>query len=249
MPPARRRPDSPPPHRRRGPGRPRGRNVPALSLEAVVEVAIALLDEAGESALTFRSLAARLGAGVGSVYWYVSSKDELLDRATDAVMGELLARTESLTGTVGDPIATLRELSIALFGAMEAHPWLAAYLMRDISIQANSLRVYERFGQQVLRLSLAPKESFHAVSAIINYVTGVGAEMGQAPDRAGGVLLTELDRQAFLEGSADIWRATDPADFPFLHAVADEFADHKDEDQFTSGLDLMLAGLRLQASA
>ena len=50
-------------------------------------------------------------------------------------------------------IRTLRKLSIALFGAMEDHPWLAAYLMRDISIQANSLRIYERFGQQVLRLS------------------------------------------------------------------------------------------------
>ena len=76
----------------------------------------------------------------------------------------------------------------------------------------------------------------------LNHLLAQLAEFGKLAD--GGV-----DRQAFLEGSADIWRATDPADFPFLHAVADEFADHKDEDQFTSGLDLMLAGLRLQASA
>lgn len=234
-------------------------------MEAILEAAVALLDEAGEQALTFRALALRLGGGVGSVYWYVSSKEELLDRATDAVMGGLLAQTDSLVagerpmhGTrtgkaaaaeVTAAIRTLRKLSIALFGAMEDHPWLAAYLMRDISIQANSLRIYERFGQQVLRLSLPAKESFHAVSAIINYVVGVGAEMGQAPERAGGTLLTEADREEFLGESADIWRATDPAEFPFLHAVADEFAGHEDVAQFTSGLDLLLAGLRQQAGA
>ena len=43
------------------------------SLEAVVAEAVALLDEAGEQALTFRALAARLGGGVASIYWYVSS--------------------------------------------------------------------------------------------------------------------------------------------------------------------------------
>lgn len=36
-------------------------------------------------------------------------------------------------------------------------------------------------------------------------------------------------------------------DFPFLHHIVDEFAVHDDTDQFRAGLDLLLAGLRLQA--
>ena len=43
------------------------------------------------------------------------------------------------------------------------------------------------------------------------------------------------------------WRALDPAEFPFVHHIVDEFAGHDDRDQFRAGLDLLLAGLALQA--
>src|SRR6478752_5690014 len=79
--------------RRRGQG---GRQRASHSLDAVVTEAVALLDEAGEPALTFRALAARLGTGVGSIYWYVSSKDELLDRAADHVMGDVLRTVDPI---------------------------------------------------------------------------------------------------------------------------------------------------------
>jgi hypothetical protein len=36
-------------------------------MDAVVSEAVVLLDEAGEAALTFRALAARLGGGVASI--------------------------------------------------------------------------------------------------------------------------------------------------------------------------------------
>ena len=39
-----------------------------------------------------------------------------------------------------------------------------------------------------------------------------------------------------------------PTAYPFVHHIVDEFAGHDDTDQFRAGLDLLLAGLRLQAS-
>lgn len=45
-----------------------GRRRASHSMEAVITEAVALLDEAGEPALTFRALAARLGGGVASIY-------------------------------------------------------------------------------------------------------------------------------------------------------------------------------------
>lgn len=63
-------------------------------MEAVLTAAVALLDEAGASALTFRALATRLGTGVGTIYWYVSNKDELFDRATDHAVGAILTGVE-----------------------------------------------------------------------------------------------------------------------------------------------------------
>src|SRR5690348_8327108 len=87
------------------------------SLDAVLAEAVRLLDEAGEPALTFRALAGRLGGGVASIYWYVSSKDELLDRATDSVLAGVLADTERFTGGE-DPVDDVRAIAVTLFDAI-----------------------------------------------------------------------------------------------------------------------------------
>lgn len=221
----------------------RGRRRTALSLDAIVNGAVALLDEAGESALTFRALAQRLGGGVGSIYWYVASKDELLDRATDRVLDDVVDDSRSLPADA-DPIDNIRAIAWALFDVVVARPWLGAYFMRETSTQPNSLELYELLGQQALRLGLTPRQTFHAVSAVTGFVIGTATDLGQAPPQA--FIDSGLDRDSFLAQVADQWRALDPQQFPFLHTIVDEFAVHDDVDQFRAGLDLLLAGLRLQ---
>lgn len=214
------------------------------SLDAVLTEAIALLDESGESALTFRALAARLGGGVASIYWYVANKDELLDRAADRVVADVLVGTEGfITGP--DPIDDIRSIAVTLFDAIVDRPWLAAYFLRDTGVQENSLALYERIGERAMRLDLTPRECFHAVSAVIGYVIGIAADLGQKPTQQ--MVDDEVDRDDYLHDQADLWRARDAEDFPFLHHIADEFDGHDDRDQFRAGLDLLLAGLRLQA--
>jgi AcrR family transcriptional regulator len=213
-------------------------------MESVMTEAVALLDEAGEPALTFRALASRLGTGVGSIYWYVASKDELLDRAADHVMADVLVAVEGGPAEA-DPIAGMRRIAIALFDAVADRPWLGAYFMRDTGSQPNALKVYELIGQQALRLDLSRRERFHAVSAVVGYVVGIAADLGQQPPQE--VVDGTESRDHYLELWADQWRALDAAEFPFLHEIADEFAGHDDAEQFRAGLDLLLAGLRLQA--
>ena len=223
-----------------------GRRRASHSLEAVLTEAVALLDEAGGSALTFRALASRLGGGVASIYWYVSSKDELLDRATDHVLAMVLTEVEKLSDS-GDPIDNLRVIAVTLFDAIVDRPWLATYFMRNTDVQGNSLRLYEKLGQQTMRLDLTPRERFHAVSAIAGVVVGSAADMGQEPPQE--VLDGTTTREEFLSRYADTWRAMDPEEFPFVHEIIDEFDGHDDKDQFRAALELTLAGLRLQAGA
>jgi AcrR family transcriptional regulator len=213
-------------------------------METVIAEAVALLDEAGESALTFRALATRLGGGVASIYWYVDNKDELLDRSADHVLAGVLTTLDSLDGSA-DPIDDIRAIALALFEAIVVRPWLGAYFMRDSGMQPNALLYYERLGQQVLRLGLAPRESVNAISAVIGFVVGIAADLNQQPPPE--VLDGTVSREQYINRLADRWRALDPSAFPFVHYVVEEFATHDDLEQFRSGLDLLLAGLRLQA--
>lgn len=224
--------------------RPARRSRASHSLDSVLSEAVAILDEAGPSGLTFRALAARLGGGVGSIYWYVSSRDELLDRAADFAMAGVVSATASI-GT-DDPIEDIRTIAVAVFDAIVDRPWLGAYLMRDTGVQENSLRIYEKIGEQVMRLGLAPRETFHATSAVVGFVIGTAADMGQELPEA--VVSGEVSREAYMARAAGQWRSLDPQEYPFLDYIVEEFAVHQDVEQFRAGLELILAGLRLQAA-
>ncbi len=237
---------TPPPTRSAAAASSRGRRRASHSMEAVLDAAVAVLDEAGGSALTFRALAARLGTGVGTIYWYVQNKDELLDRATDHAIGGVLATVEELPDS-DDAVADLRAMAVTLFDAIVDRPWLSAYFMRNTDVQGNSLRLYDRLGRQTLRLGLTTRQRFHAVSAITGVVVGTAADLGmEIPQR---LLDGEVDREAYLGQFAETWRSLDAEEFPFVRQVADEFAVHDDREQFLAALDLTLAGLRLQAGA
>ncbi|MFI6862803.1 TetR/AcrR family transcriptional regulator [Streptomyces sp. NPDC050421] len=215
-------------------------------MEAVLTAAVALLDEAGEQALTLRALAARLGTGVGSIYWYVSGKDELLERAIDHVLGGVLTAVEGQARS-DDPIDDLRLMAVALFDAIVDRPWLGAHFMRNIAEWGNALRLYEQLGQQTLRLDLTPRQRFHAVSAVVGVVVGSAADLGQEPPEE--VLDGSVGREEFLGRYAQMWRELDAEEFPFMHDVVDEFDGHDDKEQFLAALELTLTGLRLQAGA
>ncbi|MEV0575979.1 MULTISPECIES: TetR/AcrR family transcriptional regulator [unclassified Streptomyces] len=215
-------------------------------MEAVLTAAVALLDEAGAPALTLRALAARLGTGVGSIYWYVSGKDELLDRAIDHVLGGVLTAVEGQKDS-GDPIDDLRMMAVTLFDAVVDRPWLGAQFMRNIDVEGNTLRIYEELGQKTAGLGLTPRQRFHAVSAVVGVVVANAGDMGQDPPQE--VVEGLVGREEYLGRYAATWRTLDPGKYPFLHDIVDEFDGHDDKEQFLAGLDLTLAGLRLQAEA
>jgi AcrR family transcriptional regulator len=61
----------------------------ALTAEAVVEAAIALLATSGIEVLSMRRIAEQLGTGPASLYAYVASKEELLELVFDELAGQV----------------------------------------------------------------------------------------------------------------------------------------------------------------
>ncbi|MFT4199875.1 TetR/AcrR family transcriptional regulator [Gordonia sp. (in: high G+C Gram-positive bacteria)] len=222
----------------------KGRRRASHSMDAVLSEAVALLDEQGEQGLTFRALAARLGGGVASIYWYVSSKEELLDKATDHVLQGVVDKARGFNGA-DDPIDDIRSIAQALFDAVVDRPWLGTLLMRDTDAHTSGMQIYELIGQQIMRLDLTPREAFGAVSAVTSFVIGTATDLGQTPPAE--LIEGRTNRNEFLSEAADGWRALDPAQYPFMHFIVDEFDGHDDTEQFKAGLKLILEGLRLQA--
>lgn len=98
-----------------------------LSRERLVAAAIEILDAEGEGALTFRLLAARLATGPGALYHHVAGKDELLTTAAAHLLTEAL----DAAPRDGGPTDAIRSAAVAVFDALDAHPWIGAQLARE----------------------------------------------------------------------------------------------------------------------
>jgi AcrR family transcriptional regulator len=214
---------------------PAGGRAGALSQEVVVGAAVALLDELGERGLTFRLLTERLNTGPGALYWHVANKDELVALATDQVIGQALAAVPPPTDAA---VADLRALAIAVFDTLDRHQWAASHVTAPATLP-NTLRLLDRIGALVTRTGLPAERRFAVSTAIFNYITGVSAQI-IAPGPVAGA----TGRDAYLARTAEHWERLDPADYSFLPRVTADLRDHDDRDQFVTGLDLLLNGLR-----
>ncbi|WP_052851067.1 TetR/AcrR family transcriptional regulator [Streptomyces avicenniae] len=208
----------------------------ALSQELIVGAAVALLDTHGERGFTLRLLAADLRTGPGALYWRVSSKDELVALAADRVLGDALA--EAPHPDDADGRAGLRALAVAVYDALDRHPWAASHVTAPATLP-HTLRLFDRIGTLVARTGLPAGRQFATASALFSYTTGVSAQIIAPAVTVGAT----TDRDTFLAQTAERWAWLDPADHPFLTRTTADLRDHDDRDQFTTGLDLLLTGL------
>lgn len=67
------------------------RTRPALTRDAILVAALAIIDESGIEACTMRAVAANLGVEAMSLYWHVPGKDALLDGVVERMLREVAA--------------------------------------------------------------------------------------------------------------------------------------------------------------
>lgn len=157
-----------------------------LDREKVIDTAVALLDREGPAKFSMRRLAAELGVTAMSVYWYVDSKDDLLELALDAVEGELDLPAAPLDG--GPPDAEgaagaatedgahwqgqLRQLAWEYRKLFVQHPWVSGMMGSYLNVGPHatefsraSLRLMQRAGLPEARVT-------GALSALFQFVYG-----------------------------------------------------------------------------
>ncbi|MFF8968644.1 TetR/AcrR family transcriptional regulator [Streptomyces sp. NPDC014995] len=225
--------------RGRGGGQPSG-----LDRERITEVTVRLLDEEGLDKFSMRRLAAELNVTAMSVYWYVDTKDDLLELALDAAFGELELPDPEAGGA--DWRDQLRALATAYRTLLVRHLWLSPLAGRYLNIGPHSL-AFSRTIQQVIRRSGLPAHRVtSAISAVFQFVYGYGtieghffgrvADAGMTPDeyfQHSMNTVTEAPQIAsVVEESKDIMAARG----------GDTVTEMLDRD-FTFALDLLVAGI------
>lgn len=222
----------------RGGGQPSG-----LDRERITEVTVRLLDAEGLARFSMRRLAAELNVTAMSVYWYVDTKDDLLELALDAAFGEL-----ALPGPEDDADwrEQLRALAREYRGLLARHPWLSPLAGSFLNIGPNAL-AFSGAVQRIIRRTGLPEHGVTgAIAAVFQFVYGFGTIEGHFLDRVAGTGMTpdEYHRHAMSavtespDASEVIQEST-----RIMEARGGDTVEEMMERDFAFALDLLVAGI------
>jgi AcrR family transcriptional regulator len=207
----------------------------SLSKERIIEASIALLDEHGESGLTFRALSEELATGAGAIYWHIENKSELLTAACD----EVIARTLNMLTPGAPPASAIRELALKLFDAIDAHPWVGSAIILAPG-EKPVIRIFEQIGQHIQAIEVSEGRQWVVASTLLHYILGVSALNAANSQIA---QQRSLERTSFLTTMSQQWSQLDQHKYPFTRNIAGQLPAHDDREDFLIGIDLILEGI------
>ena len=161
-----------------GLGRPKRGPRHQLTVQRVVEAAMATVEAEGVEALSMRKVAARLGVGAATLYTYVPDKAALLALMVDEMVGQA-ARPHTRPGTWREKIEAWAREDLASY---RAHPWLVEVVNgpfvgpNGFAWTDSAIRMFDGTG-------LSAKEALAVVEAVDGLVQGHVAKV-IAADRA-----------------------------------------------------------------
>lgn len=221
---------------RRSEGSPAG-----LDRDRITAATVRLLDAEGLAKFSMRRLAAELDVTAMSLYWYVDTKDDLLELALDSVYGEIPAPRQDA------PWADrLRELAREYRALLVRHVWASSLAGSFLNIGPHSL-LFTRAVQDVIRATGLPlRRQTGALAAVFQFVYGFGTIEGDLRRRsaAAGVSQDEYFRQAMTayRSEPSIKQVVDVSQ-DLMDARGGDTVEEMRERDFTFALDLLIAGI------
>lgn len=149
-----------------------GRGPTGLSRDQIVREAIALLDAEGADSLSMRRLAARLGSGATSIYWYVDNKEELLQLVTDEVVGEVNRMFAEPYGDAAHWREVASRYAYGLRDMILRHPWVAQQIGTRPNLGPNWLEMTARMVRSFQEAGFTGRDVDYAVGAVGAFVIG-----------------------------------------------------------------------------
>ncbi len=207
----------------------------APDLPKIVGAAVALADREGLEAVSLRRVATTLRSGTAS-YRVLDSRDELIDRMVDSVLGRHLPPEAS-----GEWHADLAAVARNRRAMLNAHPWVGVELAGRPAIGPNALTHHERALAATAGYADDPNIASSAVETVLGFVLGATARE-----------LAETRTQHLSGLTAEQWRSSvalylqqvlDSGAYPHLRRMVREAADLNPDERFERGLACVMAGL------
>jgi len=220
----------------------RARRRRSLSLDAIVDVALNIVDTQGTEAVTMRRVAAEFDTGPASLYAYVANRDELLQHVLTRVVDE--ARLPE-----GDTWQEkFRFWAMETRRVLTSHGDAARLTFGTIPVTPKMLQGAEILLGAMIEAGVPPKVAAYALDISALYVGAdvfEGWLMSKRFDDGSGRPPEEVGMEYFqevAEGLADL-----PADrFPYLTGNLEVLRGGDGHERFEFGLDMLIAGFAAQ---
>ena len=151
--------------------------------------AIAMADTDGIGAVSMRAVATALNTSAGSLYRYLSSRDDLLDLMADRAAGELRPYPEA----AGDWLDAMLRIARRQLDLYREHPWLVEILPRPTALGPQSLAWFEHCLAILRSVPAATAAKFEAIAMMIGVVSLFARTESAGPP----VRFDEIDMAAF----------------------------------------------------
>lgn len=209
-----------------------GRQTP-LTVEAIVDSALAIIERDGYDSLTMRRVAGALQTGPASLYAHVVNKEDLDDLLIGRICAEIdLPQPDSRTWR-----EQIIDVCVQLRDQYLRYPGLSRAALAIAPTSLDTLRVSEGMFGIVLAGGIDPQRAAWTIDALLLYVNAFCLEsalMSGAGEHTGG----RVDRDQLLSRFAAL-----PDAFPLTKRHAAELTAGTPADRFEFGLNLVIDGL------
>lgn len=215
-----------------------------LSLEAIVDVAIGIIDAEGVDAVSMRRVAAEFDTGPASLYAYVKNKQELFERVLDRVVEE---GEVPEAATWQDTVRGWAHNSRAVLAAHQDVAKLAfAYIPHGDSLVEGA----EKVMGAMIKGGVPPQVAAWTLDVVSLYVSADAYEgwllgkrfddgSGRDPSEVAEVELAEVGEQ---------FMALPPDRFPYMSKYGSLLMVGDSDERFAFGINMLIAGFEAQIS-
>jgi AcrR family transcriptional regulator len=222
---------------------------PRFTREQITGAALRIADTEGFEAVTMKRIAAELGAGTMTLYYYMRNKADLVALMQDAILADQLVPDAELhTGWRPATAAIARRTRAVLL----AHPW-SPTAFTDAVFGPNAMRHMEQNLAALAGTRLTRQEKFELIATVDAYVLGASLQAIESLSRAG---MADSDPEAVAAAVEYGMQLLSTGEFPHLSAFNQQPPDADPAgppmthdalaDQFEHGLAALLDGLGAQ---